>query len=391
MRPLPVLVASLALASGAAWALLPRGSRTRAGVAPSAAELRAADIGFYQARIARDPGGAIDLVKLGALYLERFRAEGFEADAAHARRAAESSLSHRADRNAAAWQLLTAALLAEHRFLEAKTAATQLAGLEPAAAAAQAILGEVLLELGEYPAAERIFRRLTPQRFTLALAPRYARWLELTGRAAEARRLLEWARDQVAKAGSATETLAWYELRLGELALRFGALAEARARISAGLALNPTQWRLLAAAGRIAYEGGAYADAVTLGDSSLAQHLDPATLALVGDAWRAQGDSTAAEQYYRALESATQAPPGGFHRAWYLALLDHDRRVPEVLAAVERDLFTLRDVYGYDLVAWARYKSGRVPEAKQAMARALSLGTEDPLLHRHARTIAGTP
>src|SRR6185369_17393525 len=111
------------------------------------------------------------------------------------------------------------------------------------------------------------------------------------------------------------------------------------------------------------------------------------TLALVGDAWRRRGNSTQAEQYYRALEAAAQGPRGGFHRAWYLALLDHDRRVPEVLAAVTRDLETRRDVYGYDLLAWALFKSHRIPEAQATMRSALAWGTEDPLLHDHARAI----
>jgi tetratricopeptide (TPR) repeat protein len=127
---------------------------------------------------------------------------------------------------------------------------------------------------------------------------------------------------------------------------------------------------------------------VRYGDSSLARHLDPATLAAVGDAWHARGDTATAEQYYRAMEASTQAPRGGFHRAWYLALLDHDRRVPEILTAVRRDLAARHDVYGYDLLAWALFKSGRIAEARTAIGRALAWGTQDPQLHAHAAAIA---
>jgi tetratricopeptide (TPR) repeat protein len=358
---------------------------------PGTAQIREADIGFFQQRIERDPSGALDLVRLGALYLSRFRQSGDEADHVAAERAARRSLQNRDVRNAAALELLVAALLGQHRFNDARKTAERLVLVDPENAVAQASLGEVLLELGEYPAADRVFRKLSAQRYRLELAPRYARWLELRGRVGEARRLLEWAHAEIeADDPAATEQLAWYELRLGELALRFGAHREARERLEAGLARLPDHWRLLAARARLALAMGEYATAIALGDSSLGQHLDPATLAVVGDAWMAQRDSGRAAEYYRALEAATQAPAGrggGFHRGWYLALLDHDRRVPEVLEAVTRELRERHDVYGYDLLAWALYKSGRVAEARLAMARALEWGTEDPLLEAHARAI----
>ncbi len=389
-RWLTIACAPALLATGAL--AMARRPAPRPAPGLSSAAIREQDIGFFERRVREDPSGAIDLVRLGGLYLGRFRSEGNEADLVTAEAAARRSLSHRAERNPGALQLLTASLLGQHRFVEAKAAAERVVALDPDDPMAQASLGEVQLELGEYPAADSTFRRLTPRRYHLALAPRYARWLELRGHVGEARRLLEWARAETARHDSAAEPLAWFDLRLGELALRFGAYGEARRRLEQGLARAPDQWRLLAARARLALATGDVRGAIVLGDSSLTRHLDPATLALVGDAWRTRGDTAQAGQYYRALEAATQAPRGGFHRVWYLALLDHDRRIPEVLAAVTRDLETRRDVYGYDLLAWALYKSHRIREARGAMREALAWGTEDPLLHDHARAIAaGSP
>ena len=76
-----------------------------------------------------------------------------------------------------------------------------------------------------------------------------------------------------------------------------------------------------------------------------------------------------------------------FRSAWSLFLLDHDRRVPEVLAHIRRELETRHDVYGYDLLAWALHKEGRHAAARAAMTQALALGTDDPLLLRHAAAI----
>ena len=70
------------------------------------------------------------------------------------------------------------------------------------------------------------------------------------------------------------------------------------------------------------------------------------------------GDSSKAQQYYRTMELVVTQQPGPFHRAWSLFLLDHDREVPRVLAKVREEIQTRKDIYGYDLLAWALYKSG---------------------------------
>jgi tetratricopeptide (TPR) repeat protein len=61
--------------------------------------------------------------------------------------------------------------------------------------------------------------------------------------------------------------------------------------------------------------------------------------------------------------------------------------VPAVLARAERDIALRHDVYGWDLLAWALYQSGRPAEARGAMGHALALGTRDAALHFHAGMI----
>ena len=59
------------------------------------------------------------------------------------------------------------------------------------------MLGEIQLELGAYDDARPHVRHAaTPSAASLAVAPRYARWEEIRGRPAEARRLLRLARDE---------------------------------------------------------------------------------------------------------------------------------------------------------------------------------------------------
>jgi tetratricopeptide (TPR) repeat protein len=96
-----------------------------------------------------------------------------------------------------------------------------------------------------------------------------------------------------------------------------------------------------------------------------------------------------ADEYYHSMEVAVVvvAQPGPFHRAWSLFLLDHDRDVSKVMAKVQEEIQTRRDIYGYDLLAWALHKAGRDLEARAAMSHALGLGTRDASLLFHAGMI----
>src|SRR5207237_7949523 len=93
--------------------------------------------------------------------------------------------------------------------------------------------------------------------------------------------------------------------------------------------------------------------------------------------------------YYKTMEVAVAGQPGAYHRAWSLFLLDHNRRVPEVLANVQKEIETRKDVYGYDLLGWALHREHREREASVAMKRARRLGTQDAMLCYHEQMIDG--
>ena len=82
--------------------------------------------------------------------------------------------------------------------------------------------------------------------------------------------------------------------------------------------------------------------------------------------------------------------PGALHRAWSLFLLDHGRDVPLVLRKASEELRSRKDVYGYDLVAWALHQMGRDVEAAPLIEQVLSQGTRDAMLYWHAGAIAST-
>ncbi|MES2125627.1 MAG: hypothetical protein V4503_13160, partial [Gemmatimonadota bacterium] len=76
-----------------------------------------ADIAWYHARAERDPTGAMDHLKLAALYLQRARERGTPADLALAEQEARTSLANRRQHNSEAFHALAIALVGQHRFL----------------------------------------------------------------------------------------------------------------------------------------------------------------------------------------------------------------------------------------------------------------------------------
>jgi tetratricopeptide (TPR) repeat protein len=277
--------------------------------------------------------------------------------------------------------------MAQHRFAEALESAHRLVEADSNALSSRALLGEVYLELGHYDSARVVFGGLRTRR-TLAIAPGLARWAEISGRLDQARSLFaDAARMAWKDPNFRREQLAWFALREGELGLKRGKLADAERAFRRGLAVRPSDHRLLAALARLELARGRPRAAIDAAERAIAVVFEPTTLGVLADAYLAAGDTTKSEEYARALETSIAGQPGAFHRAWSLFLLDHDRKLPEVLAKAREELETRRDVYGYDLLAWAWYKNGRIEESRAAINQALSLGTEDSSLLFHAAVI----
>lgn len=339
-----------------------------------------------------DPASAIALGQLAALHLQRAREGGSQEDYVQAETYARRSLSKRTNRNAGTQATLISILLAEHRFTDARAVAEDLVSREPDVPEYRAALGEVAMELGDDATAERMFVSVWSNRGTLTIAARIARWLEITNHVPEARRLLASARaDAMARRDVATETKAWFALRVGDLELRAGRRDAAESAYQEGLQIEPNDPRLMAAMARLAASVGDEDAVIAWGERAIGLQLDPATLGLVGDAYAAKGDRAKADEYFQTLQVAVSTQPGAYHRAWSLYLLDHDMQIDEVLQKAQDELRERKDVYGYDIVAWALEKSGRHAEAQEAMRSALRLGTPDPLLTRHARVLGVRP
>lgn len=400
MRPhrRSILAAVLALAvfAPAAWLGVRKVEALEARPAPHrtqptpAEDLAQRDIQIrtWKKALAMDSQSAMALGQLAALYMQRARETGDDHNYVIAEDYARRSVKLRVNRNGPSFVTLAGALLAQHRFVEADSIVTQLVKDGAGVPEYTSMSAEIKLELGQYDAARTVFDSLHVQRSHLSIAPRVARWMELNGNSAGARKVLYDALTEAKKRRDLPiEQLAWFELRVGDIEMRNGRMNGARTALEDGLKVSPNDYRLLAAMSKLEAVEGNPKKAIEFGERAMAIKLDPATLGTIGDAYAATGDTAQAAEYFRTMEVAVAGQLGPYHRAWSLFLLDHNRRIPEVLKNVQGELVSRKDIYGYDLLAWALHKSGRDAEAQMAMKSALRLGTQDAMLFYHAGMI----
>ena len=353
------------------------------------AEVLDADIAFYERRLTEDPRSAADRARISALYLRRSRETGSYEDIGRAADQAERSLRLREGRNESSWSVLGSARLAQHDFAGALEAARELVRLAPEQPSHRAFLAEVLLEVGRYAESDSLFQTVESNASDLSIAPRLVRWYEINGHLGRARILALHALQLARSQHQATaEQVAWFHLRAGDIAAKAGDTRAADSLYELGLAKRPGDHRLLAARARVAARERRWKAAIAYGDSSIATVLDPGTLGVLRDAWLAMGDTTQAEAYAAAMTNSVLMQPGAIHRSWGMHLVDHRERVPEVLRRVREELKTRRDIYGYELEAWALHALGRHREAWASAKKALARGTEDEQLLQRAAQIA---
>ena len=357
--------------------------------AKSESEIRSLDIDFYERRIAEDTLSAADRSRLAGLYLQRARETGSYPDYERAAVLARASLNLRESHNAATFVVLTSALLAKHDFAEALRVAHALYATDTADASHTALLAEVELEVGDYASSARHFGSVANDADKPSIAARLARWYEVTGRLEKARAILRQSTARMAGSSDVPrEQLAWFHYRLGELYLRGGQLAAADSSFNRALAALPTDYRALGGLARLSAARADWNAAVDYGARTIAVQLDPTTLGIMSDAYAALGDTTQSRSFTDAMAVSALSQPGAIHRAWGLFLLDHDRDVARVLREAQKDIVGRRDVYGYDLLAWASYKAGSIADARRASMSALAQGTEDASIFYHAGMIA---
>ena len=133
-----------------------------------------------------------------------------------------------------------------------------------------------------------------------------------------------------------------------------------------------------------------YSEAISLYQKAISILPMPDFAAALGDIYIKMGKPELGKQQYELVEyigrlnSLNQAL---YNRELAYFYTDHDMKLAESLELAMRELDYRRDIYAYDLLAWSLYKNDKVEEARDAIEKALKLGTQDAKLFFHAGMI----
>ena len=346
--------------------------------------------------IARDPENTIAYNKLTGYYLQRVRETGDLTYLELASRASRTSLAILpAERNSGGLALLAQTQYAAHDFVQARDHAVRLTTLEPKKASSYQILGDTLLELGDYEGAATAFRQMEQLGgSSINAETRMARLAMLRGHIEMAgRRFSRALALAVDNAASLKETVAWCQWQLGETAFTVGDYDTAERHYRDALTTFPQYLHAVASLGRVRAARGDVRGGILEYEKAVHRLPDPELIAKLGDLYVIAGRADDARAQYALVEKIGRLDSmkdALYSRQLALFFADHDMpaRAEEAFASAAKEYEVRRDIYGADAVAWTALKAGRLPEAQKAIKEALRLGTKDARLFYHAGMIA---
>jgi tetratricopeptide (TPR) repeat protein len=341
-------------------------------------------IAFFQERVKRVPKDFVSYRYLGEAYERKAREQDDLASYEKAEGAFRKALELQPNYSRAQAGL-AAVLCSRHKFAEGLEIAKALYGREPKNVDALSTIGDAQLELGRYEEAEATFAALHKLAPIPEVVARQANLAETRGDLERAMTLMKKAAEEARKAGTAGDA-AWYLVRMADVSLQVGKVAEAEALYQAVLKEVPEQHDATFGLGLVRQAQGRQDEALGLIERAVAIGPDPHMLAALGDLCLLANRPVEARSQFDRLEQATRGQTE-YLRARSLFFSDHDRELPEALKLAEDDLAQRKDVHGYDALAWALYKNGKFAEAAKASAEAVKLGTPDAKLYYHAGLI----
>jgi tetratricopeptide (TPR) repeat protein len=289
-----------------------------------------------------------------------------------------------------ALRMLGAIDLSLHQFRDALSVASRARDLRPTDAWNYGVMGDALIELGEYDNAFQTFDTMMELRPSAAAYARVSYARELRGDLPGALQAMEMATKSTPSQDP--EAQAWYAAQRGELYLKMGKLDEANRAYRESAFVFPNYPHAMIGQGKVKVARGDNDGALALYLDQLKRTPTLDLAARIGDLYAEGGNPEKSEHYYQLAEDLAGPSVAQTEANLALFLADHDRKLPEAVKIAEAVATVRHDIFTEDALAWAYFKTGRLDEAMAASKLALRTGThDDKLLLRAAQIRSAAP
>jgi tetratricopeptide (TPR) repeat protein len=346
-------------------------------------------IAYYQQLLRRNPGNAKALYGLGDALIRKARETGDPSYFNRAEEALKKSLEINPN-NAGAMRHLAYVFYSRHEFEPAAVHAGKAIEMDSRDGDSYGILGDALMETGEYQKADDAYRKMMQLEESLYSYSRRAGLKSVRGDSSGAMADLERAVAAGKAAKQPAESIAWAEWQLGNDHFSLGKLEKAEAYYGQSLTTYPNYYRALAGMAQVRAAQKRFDEAIDLYSKAVAILPMPEYIAALGDVYSKIEKSDEARKQYELVEyigKLNALNQALYNRELAYFYADHDIKPKEGLELAQRELEYRRDIYAYDVLAWNLYRNGKAEEARDEINSALRLGTRDAKLFYHAGMI----
>ncbi|HJU05568.1 MAG TPA: tetratricopeptide repeat protein [Nitrospiraceae bacterium] len=344
-------------------------------------------IRVFEAKAAQDPARVEVRNRLARLYIQKSRENG---DASYFTRA-EKLLTKSLElepANVDTLGLQAWLSLYKHEFQEAAAWAEKARNRRPNESWNYGVLSDAYLEMGEYAKAVSYTQQMVDLRPDQGSYSRAAHFRSLHGDSEGAVEL--WL--MAIRAGTHTgEYTAWCKVELGDEYFNHGKFREAEEAYTGALQSFPGYHRGLAGMAKVREAAQQWKEAADFYQHAIGVVPYPQYVSALGDVYREMGQPENAEQQYQLVEHIAKLDRLNkvlYNRELALFYADHGRNLDEALRLAHKELEIRKDIYTYDILAWASYQNHRYTEAWKAVKTAMKLGTQDARILFHAGMIA---
>jgi tetratricopeptide (TPR) repeat protein len=346
-------------------------------------------IAHYQRLLQRHPLNSRAYYGLGDALIRKARETGDPSYFNRAEEALKKSLEINPN-NAGAMRHLAYVFYSRHEFEPAAVHAGKAIEMDSTDGDSYGILGDALMETGEYQKADDAYRKMMQLEESLYSYSRQAGLKSMRGDSSGAMADLERAIAAGKAAKQPAESIAWAEWQLGNDHFSLGKLEKAETFYRQSLTTYPNYYRALAGMAQVRAAQKRYDEAIDLYRKAVAILPMPEYIAALGDVYsKIERPDEARKQYdlveYIGTLNALNKALYNRELAYFYA--DHDIKPKEGLELAQRELEYRRDIYAYDVLAWNLYRNGKAEEAREEINSALRLGTRDAKLFYHAGMI----